>query len=334
VLGSILRRDYAAGMSDPTQANESTRPVSAPFGQSPTHSGPTPSIGESLPGLATVMEMTHPIDGGRMEVRVTRLEESDVQLMAAVERLKKLGAKTSPEAAGWHQIVPEMVGRTGSLAVLHTPPESGQDRYVLTVGHACLIGEDALLTCREALEMAGRLAEIKSGQVVLLYGTMWYYFKPEQVNSASGLVLCRITGRDEDRWTQSHELFAKYGLTAFIDPPPRKPVKASTEGSMGQEIAFLHSGEAAGETLRQAALSGWQFETALISHLKKLEEGRALKRFVTCPIGSRVLHLGSPVFGRDATLLGIVSGVLSYPCDGGRRLVVNSLLGHPRFTGA
>ena len=38
------------------------------------------------------------------------------------------------------------------------------------------------------------------------------------------------------------------------------------------------------------------------------------------------------MFSRDGTLVGIISGVEKYEYDAGRRAVVKTLLGFPRFT--
>jgi len=44
-----------------------------------------------------------------------------------------------------------------------------------------------------------------------------------------------------------------------------------------------------------------------------------------------IKQVGSAVFSRNGTLLGIISGVEKYEYDAGRRAIVKSLLGMPRL---
>jgi hypothetical protein len=55
------------------------------------------------------------------------------------------------------------------------------------------------------------------------------------------------------------------------------------------------------------------------------------KCFMTAPVTARIRQVGSAVFSRDGALLGIISGVEKHQYDAGRRAVVKSLLGVPRF---
>jgi hypothetical protein len=57
-----------------------------------------------------------------------------------------------------------------------------------------------------------------------------------------------------------------------------------------------------------------------------------LKVAVTGVLPGRVMDPGSPVFSRDGTLLGLLADTENYESDSGRRAVVRTLLGHPRFT--
>ena len=74
-----------------------------------------------------------------------------------------------------------------------------------------------------------------------------------------------------------------------------------------------------------------EFGTSVISHFR-LPRHNALKVFVTAPYTGRIPQMGSAVFSRDGTLMGIVAEVEKYKYDAGRRAVVKTLLGLPRFT--
>ena len=99
---------------------------------------------------------------------------------------------------------------------------------------------------------------------------------------------------------------------------------------MGQEIGFIHSGEAVDAMARERSSSPMQFDSSVISHFRQPTQ-KSMKTFVTRVLPRRILRPGSPAFGRDGTLLGILSGTDSYPSDAGRRAFGRSLLGHPRF---
>jgi hypothetical protein len=95
---------------------------------------------------------------------------------------------------------------------------------------------------------------------------------------------------------------------------------------LGQEVAFLHTGEA-------PEVMGWpkvQFDTTVISHFK-LPTDTAFKTFVTGVLPGRFMYAGSPVFTKSGTLVGVISDSESYKADAGRRAIVRSLLGHPYF---
>jgi len=83
--------------------------------------------------------------------------------------------------------------------------------------------------------------------------------------------------------------------------------------------------------MRGAEVSPVEFGTSVISHFKRPKDG-ALKVFVTAVFSGKIQQLGSAVFSRNGTLLGIISAVEKYEYDAGRRAVVKTLLGFPKFT--
>ena len=108
-------------------------------------------------------------------------------------------------------------------------------------------------------------------------------------------------------------------------------VRATVMPQLGQEIGFMHVGEATDVSPVLGTALKMQFDTSVISHFRGLRSG-GLKVFVSGVLPGRFLRSGSPVFARDATLLGVLADAEHYPSDAGRRAVVRSLLGHPRFT--
>lgn len=77
--------------------------------------------------------------------------------------------------------------------------------------------------------------------------------------------------------------------------------------------------------------SKYQFDKTAVSHFRNVSED-AIKTFVTGVLPGRILKAGSAVFAGDGALLGVVANTENYPSDAGRRAIVRSLLGHPRFT--
>jgi hypothetical protein len=99
---------------------------------------------------------------------------------------------------------------------------------------------------------------------------------------------------------------------------------------VGQEVGFILASDSE-DNLRQAEFSNVEFGTSVISYFKGPKSG-GLKVFVTAVFSGRIRQFGSAVFARDGTLLGIISGVEKIEYDAGRRAVVKTLLGFPKFT--
>ena len=209
----------------------------------------------------------------------------------------------------------------------HSPSEKGRE-LSFWVSHGCFVAPNLVLTCSEALEVAQELAAARGGSVRIDAAMCWYDFEAEPVDETSGLVLCKITGRDEDRWKYFTE-----GLKRRDLPPIPESLQSEVAFNVtpwpGEEVGFLHTGEAK-DTLRMYG-SHLQFDTAVISHLKRPND-QALKRLVTSVLPGRIERTGSPVFTRAGVLVGIIADTENYPSDAGRRAIVKSLLGLPRYT--
>jgi hypothetical protein len=209
-----------------------------------------------------------------------------------------------------------------------TRRNSGNE-LVQVVAHGCFVGGDKILTCGESLEMANKVAQFRRGKVIILSGFAWYDFHAEAKDEASGLQLCNVTKRNEKKWAEWNEIRKKYKLGPMVQELDRTPIKFSVSPWMGQEIGFLHSGEAT-DTMTLERFSQLQFDVSAISHFKR-PRAEAIKAFVTNVLPGRILWTGSPVFSRDGTLLGVIANTEHYSSDAGRRAVVKSLLGHPFF---
>jgi hypothetical protein len=81
------------------------------------------------------------------------------------------------------------------FVILYRPPDDQGKELALSVANGCLLGEDYVLTSSEALEFAMGAAPLKNGRVAIVFNLCFYEFQPEPVDSATGLVLCKLTKR-------------------------------------------------------------------------------------------------------------------------------------------
>lgn len=255
----------------------------------------------------------------------------EVESVRSLQTLEDSAAKpTAPDSDGWSVAAGEFLKRNVEFAIVHRPPEFPGRDYVLPVANGCLVGDDYVLTCKEALELATKGAEHKRGRVVLLLGFVWYDFEAEPLDALSGLVLCKITKRDERTWQDACEMRAQYGLNWWAEPPRNSSVPFTPTPSIGQECGFFLPCDDT-QNFRQAEFTHVEFGKSWIAYFRKPND-EALKSFVTGSYGGRVKQVGGAVFSRDASLLGIISGLAKHEYDVGRRIVVRGLLGHPRYT--
>jgi len=271
------------------------------------------------------------IDTKSQKTFKSKLAEASTKL----RRLEEAVGQTPPKDFNdWPAAVSEYLLRNVEFAIVHTPEDRPGREYILPVANGCLVEENYVLTCREALELSRDVAEHKRGKVIILRGLVRYNFESEAVDEATGLVLCKLTGRDEKQLRRVTELFKEDGINEdakhWIFPPIKAPAKWTISPWLGQEVGFIVASDSE-ENMRQAELSHVEFGTSVISHFKLPKDG-GLKVFVTAVFSGRIRQVGSAVFSRDATLLGIISSVEKYEYDAGRRAVVKTLLGFPKFT--
>jgi hypothetical protein len=289
------------------------------------------TIASQFPGISAGVEIQNQIDGKRVERRVSALEAGKVHLIAKLQRLEATVVKTPPPTfVEWPLAVGEYMKRNVELAIEHTPPDEPRHEYIQSVANGCLVGDDYVLTCSEALNLAWKVANHKRGKVIALLGMCRYDFEPEPVDPATGLVLCKLTTRNEKSYQRTREIFKQQDVDFFVEPPVKEVPKWTITPWQGQECGFIVPSDSE-DSMRLMELTPSDFGTTVISHFRLPKED-ALKVFVTAPYGGRIRGYGSAVFSRDATLLGIISGVEKYEYDAGRRAVVKTLLGFPRFT--
>jgi hypothetical protein len=289
------------------------------------------TVASQFPLTSAGVEMLNQIEGQRMEKRVTDLEQTDGTVMAKLQKLEASAIKTPPPPfVEWPTAVTEFLLRNVEFAIIYRPSDDPGPEFVLPVANGCLVGDDYVLTSSEALEFATDGAAIKEGRLVILFNLCWYDFQAEPVDKATGLVLCKLTKRDESTYEEARRIFKREGVDLWVEPPTKGAPKWTITPWLGQECGFIVPSDSE-NNMRQMEWTPVEFGTSVISHFR-MPKATALKVFVTAPFAGRIPQMGSAAFGRDGTLLGIIAEVEKYKYDAGRRAVVRTLLGFPRFT--
>jgi hypothetical protein len=291
------------------------------------------TIASQIPGLSAMVEMANQLDGEEIDQRIAALE-AEPKAAALLKTLEESVARPEPGLSDWSTAVAEYLLRTIDLTVVydggfHSPKRAGTE-LVQSVAHGCILSATEVLVGDEALELATRVADTKEGRIVISAGMERFEFDPGSGNSALGLSVFPLGPRDEAAWQHVQDLWREHGLGDLESSLIRTPVHFAASTWMGQELGFIHSGEAVDVMSGERSFSPVQFDTSVISHFRQ-STSESLKTFVTGVLPGRILRPGSPAFGRDGTLLGILSGTESYPSDAGSRAFGRSLLGHPRF---
>lgn len=292
------------------------------------------TIAAQFPIASIATDMMDQIEGHETDLRIESLE-AEVKSLAKLHEMEDAAPKTPAPIHDWSIPTSEFLRRTVHLAVaydggFHSPERRGRE-LLQPIAHACIIGEREILTCKEAMDLARYAAEHKNGRIIILAGMARYDFNADPVNELSGLCVCRLTKRDEEEWREAVRSWKKHGLGELEHDLVAAPVRHSVSPWMGQEVGFIHSGEAQDVLRGRSEFAKLQFDAGTISHFRRPKRD-AFKVFVTGILGGRILQTGSAVFSRDGTLLGILSDTEHYQSDAGRRAVVRGLLGHPRFT--
>jgi hypothetical protein len=292
------------------------------------------TIASQVPIASALVEARNQIAGYEFGKRIDTLE-TGILLNAKIQAMEISNPSLPAPLHDWSLPVGEFMGRTVDLSIaydsgFHPDQQTGKE-LILPIAHGCIVGDHELLVCKESLQLMEETAQQRKGRCVVLAGRAWHEFEPGEADSTTGLSVCRLNAKDEARWQQVEELWKNLGLGEIDEILPKELVKYSAASLMGQEVGFIHAGEAEDVMCGSLAFSARQFDSTTISHFRKPRPD-ALKTFVTGVLSGRILRIGSPVFTRCGDLLGVISDTENYPSDAGRRAVVRSLLGHPRFT--
>lgn len=280
-----------------------------------------------------MLEIQNQIAGEELEKRINSVEEG-LRLNARIHAMEV--ANPSPQPLNdWTIPVREFMGRTVDLSIAYDsgfhPDQPPGRELILPIAHGCIMDDHEMLVCKEALLMMEEIAQQRNGKCVVMAGRAWHEYVADTVDSTTGLAICKLHAKDEVRWKLIEELWKNHGLGEIDEISPNYAVSYSVSSCMGQEVGFIHAGEAEDVMCGFLAFSARQFDTSSISHFRK-PRADALKSFVTGVLSGRILRVGSPVFTRAGELIGLISDTENYPSDAGRRIVVRTLLGHPRFT--
>ena len=294
------------------------------------------TVAGQFPIASIATTMMDQIESHETGVRIETLE-SRIEEFVKLRTLEETSPKTPATFHDWSIPVGEYLQRTVEIAVAydsgHYSPHDHGRELILPLAHACIIGDGEILTCKEAVEVACQVAHEKDGRVVILVGMAWYGVEFGPVNKTTGLCVSHLKERDEEKWRHFEETWRSHGLGEAEDTLVKTPVRFTPSPWLGQELGFIHAGEAEDVMHVPVSHSNLQFDTGVISHFRE-SSSDGLKICVTGVLGGRILKAGSPVFSRDGSLLGILSDTESYASDAGRRAVVRSLIGHPRFMGS
>jgi hypothetical protein len=291
------------------------------------------TIGTQIPGVSAAVEMANQLAGQEIDQRIAALE-AEPKAAALLKKFEESVGRPDPGLSDWSTAVAEYLLRTIDLTVVydggfHSPEREGTE-LVQSVAHGCILSATEVLVGDEALELATRVAETKGGRIVISAGMERFEFDPSSGNNALGLSVFPLGPRDEAAWQHVQDLWHEHALGDLESSLIRTPLHFAASTRMGQELGFIHSGEAVDVMSGEWSFSPVQFDASVISHFRQ-PTSESLKTFVTGVLPGRILRPGSPAFGRDGTLLGILAGTESYPSDAGRRAFGRSLLGHPRF---
>src|SRR5207244_734254 len=173
------------------------------------------TIASAAPGAGAFLEMQSRLDGAKLDERITSLEETDLSLQAKLLAIETSQPTTTTHESNWPVATADYLRRVVDVAVVfdgavNSPPQPGE-RF-LTVAHGCFVGPKAVLTCVEALELANGVVHQKHGALVIIAGIGWYEFELEPIDKLSGLVICNIQRRDDERWAKTKKKLLEAGL--------------------------------------------------------------------------------------------------------------------------
>lgn len=185
------------------------------------------TVASVVPGAGALLEIQSQLDGAALDDRVTSLEEVDLSVQAKVAQLESSQPKPPVQDSNWPAAAADYLRRVVDFAVVYDgkvdpTPRPGREVF-LTVAHGCFVGPKTVLTCVEAINTASDVANYKRGRVAIIAGFSWYEFELETTDKWSGIVTCKITQRDERRYSLTKARMKKAGLPDTMFPEPWKP---------------------------------------------------------------------------------------------------------------
>lgn len=143
--------------------------------------------------------------------------------------------------------------------------------------------------------MAREVAAYKRGCVKISCGAAWYECDFSDPDKNSGLCIGKIAKRDEEKWREFSKIWEDRRLGELPESLPSGSLAFSATPWIGQEIGFVHSGEAE-NVMWGPESSKVQFDSSTISHFRR-PTSDGLKSFVSGVLGGRILKAGSPDSG-------------------------------------
>jgi len=284
------------------------------------------TVSTLIPGTGPMLEIQNQLEGEAIQKNLQHLESTNKEHSVRLKQIEEANPSSLNTVEDWPYVVADYSQRLVGIGVvydggIHSPEQNGEE-LIQTVAHGCFVDKNEVLTCSEALALAYKLAELRKGKAVIFHEVGWFDFDSGEIDKASGLVILKTTERYTARWQKAAE---EYGLKLTI--PLETKVKSTIQPWIGQDIGFIHEGEAK----NVMGYPKYQFDSSAISHFRQPSD-YALKVFVTGVLSGRILMAGAPVFTRQGTLVGILADTEHYESDAGRRAVIKSLLGHPKYT--
>jgi len=280
----------------------------------------------AVPYAGPVKEVMSQLDGIKTEGRLAQLQGEAIAIKDRLAEVEKLKKRNPPPLLEWPHAAAEFVKRT--ITVIAVYDDHGIELFKPLV-HGCIISENLVITCVEALRFAQNVTEMHKGRMLIACGLAWYEFELDEIDEGSGLVTCRLTKQDPKNLQERQKHAERGGLFDEMSEPIKTKVKADLAVFIGHEIGMLHTGEAQDVSLLHA-FTALQFDTSTVSHFRPTKE-TGLRSFVSGVLPGRITMLGIPIFTRNASLVGFVSDTESYASDAGRRAIIRSLLLHPVF---
>ena len=193
-----------------------------------------------------------------------------------------------------------------------------EDRMFLPTGVACYVGKNTLITAGETMDLTTDVLVSRPGRVGVLTT-----FGPASVQENErcewgNISVLKATDVDTSRFEASAKTMDLHGMS----PLDHSPIRARKFPCIGEPVGFLN---APVWPERVGAVNLFPFEQAAVSYIQK-DDPFTMHNHVLTPILSRVPLTGSPVFGEDGCLVGVIRDSFQCEDESCHRLVMANLL--------